>query len=145
PLTLHRVALARLGVHVLRLTGEGRARARMATAVFERRRARARLPRVPGWDGGRFAPLSAAARSTGTRVARLDLRAGPKRPLDRSARPLAESRPRIPAKLAPGARDRAGDRLVHLAEHVELQVVEPAELQQRVAGLGDIGDHTGQV
>ena len=60
--------------------------------------------------------------SARTSSCRSDLLTVRQAPLDRRGHALAEREPRCVAELAFGLRDRAGDRLIHLAEHVDLLV-----------------------
>src|SRR6058998_1070804 len=53
-------------------------------------------------------------------------------PADRAPHALLQLDPRIVAQLALGARDRAGDRLAHLREDVDLLLVAPHRLEERV-------------
>src|SRR5213082_4258839 len=53
-------------------------------------------------------------------------------PADRAPHAFLELDPRIVAQLVLGARDRAGDRLAHLREHVDLLLVAPHRLEERV-------------
>ena len=60
-------------------------------------------------------------------------------PADAAAHALLEADRRLVAELGAGHRDVAGDRLVHLAEHVELLDVAAGALDQRVGALGERG------
>src|SRR5437773_7578808 len=53
-------------------------------------------------------------------------------PADRAPHAFLELDPRSVAQLALGARDRAGDRLAHLREDVDLLLVAPHRLEERV-------------
>src|SRR5438034_5891764 len=65
-------------------------------------------------------------------AARLDRLPLLQAPADRAPHAFLELDPRIVAQLVLGARDRAGDRLAHLREHVDLLLVAPHRLEERV-------------